>query len=275
MTDNYENSPELSLELQEISSKDLQLWSIAVLVVTVLALGFVALVLPNVMTKSGPVQVNLKFLPQLFSGLLVLIVLFNVYLLDQRHRLNQTRDRLIRKLMKEDSKRNELCDPLTKLFSRPYIDLLIPKEVSRSDRDGCPLTIAFFTIKGIREISAHYGSVTSDHLLMVMSQLLKRTLRGSDLVARNGADDFLAVMPDTSETQAGRAIGRVQMAIGSWNNSTGFEYKLEVNIGFAEYVQGGGDIIDVVARAKNRSTDSPEILVAPEMSISRDCVSAM
>jgi diguanylate cyclase (GGDEF)-like protein len=264
--DNSNNVTELSLELREISSKDLQLWSIAVLVVMVLALGFVALVLPNLITTSGPVQVESKLLPQLFSGLLVLIVLFNVYLLDQRRRLNVTRNRLIRKLMNENNGRDELCDPLTKAFSRQYIDLLIPKETSRSDRERRSLTVVFFTISGIRAISTRYGAVAADHLLMVLSQLLKGTLRGSDLIARNGGDDFLAVMPDTSEVQAARAVGRVQRAIEGWNNSTKFDYKLEVKIGSAEYFPGT-NVIDVMALAKKRCSDLHEPVPHGELNL--------
>lgn len=272
MNDNLNNSAELSLELQEISSKDLHLWSIAVLVVMVLAIGVVALVLPNLDTRSGPLQVESKLLPQLFSGLLVLIVLFNVYLLDQRRRLNATRNRLIRKLMNESAGRDELCDPLTKAFSRQYIDLLIPKEISRADRERRSLTVAFFTVNSIRVISTRYGSVASDHLLMVLSQLLKGTLRGSDLIARNGTDDFLAVMPDTSEVQAARAIGRVQQAIEGWNDSTRFDYKLEVKIGFAEYVSGA-NIVDVMAMAKKRCSGSSEAVLREDVNTPSECSS--
>jgi len=233
-----ETSPELSLELKQLAAKDFQLWSIALLVGVVLTVGFVTLIAPNLVWRSGPVQVDSRFLPQLFSGFIVLIVLFNVYLFDQKRRLNHTRDRLIRKLMTQEESNSALCDPLTSLFSRNYLELLIPKETARADRDGKSITFAFVTISNTKGVISKFGTVAGDHLLLVFSQVLKSTLRGSDIVSRYGKEDFLLLLPDTSDAQAQRAITRLQGAVERWNLSTAFPYKIEIQAGWASYMKG-------------------------------------
>ena len=238
MDEKLEISPELSLELKQLSNKDVELWSIALLIGLVLTIGFVTLVVPNLMWRSAPVQVNSHFLPQLFSGFIVLIALVNVYLFDQKRRLNQTRDRLLRKLMAQESTHSELCDPLTKLFSRNYLELLIPKETARADRDGKSVAFAFVNIGNMKSVVTKFGSVAGDHLLLVFSQLLKSTLRGSDIVSRYGNDDFLVLLPDTGDAQAQRAISRVQGAVERWNQTTTFPYKVEIQAGWASYSRG-------------------------------------
>lgn len=250
MDQHSELSPELALELNELSTKDLRLWSIAALVGVVLTVGFITLIAPNLVWRSGPVQVDSRFLPQLFTGFIVLIVLFNIYLMDQRRRLNQTRDRLIRKLMAQDGSNPELCDPLTKLFSRHYLELLIPKETARADRDGKSIAFAVATVSNMKAVVAKFGSVAGDHLLLVVSQLLKSTLRGSDIICRYASEEFLLLLPDTADEQAHRAIGRVKGAFERWNSSTAFPYKVEVQFGLAVYARGVS-IDDVIPAARH------------------------
>ena len=242
-------SPELALELKELSSRDVQLWSIAALVGLIVTIGFITLVAPNLVWRSGPVQVNSRLLPQLFTGFIVLIVLVNIYLLDQRRRLNQTRDRLIRKLMTQEASNSELCDPLTKLFSRHYLELLIPKETARADRDGKTIAFAMVSVSNVKAVATKFGTVAGDHLLLVASQLLKGTLRGSDIICRYGTDDFLLLLPDTSNIQARRAILRLQGAVERWNSSTTFSYKIEAHFGFSTYSKGMR-IDDVILAAR-------------------------
>jgi len=233
-----EISPELSLELKQLSNKDVELWSIAVLIGIVLTIGFVTLIAPNLVWRSGPVRVDSRYLPQLFSGFIVLIALFNIYLFDQRRRLNQMRDRLIRKMMSQENSNAELCDPLTKLFSRSYIELLIPKETARADRDRKSIAFAYVSIDNMKSVVSKFGPVAGDHLLLVFSQLLKGTLRGSDIISRYGNDDFLVLLPDTTEFQAQRAIARLEEAVEKWNRTTDFPYKVQIHAGCCCYHKG-------------------------------------
>ena len=66
---------EIQRQIHLLSSRDLQLWSIASLIVLVLTGGFVALVVPSLNGGERVLRMGQAYLPQLFFGLICLIVL--------------------------------------------------------------------------------------------------------------------------------------------------------------------------------------------------------
>ncbi len=121
------------------SSEDL--WSIGILVILVLTSGLLALVLPNLVWTQRVMHVEHSYLPQLFFGLISLILLFNIYLLSQKRNLNTTRLALIRELvLNERLESLSLIDPLTQLLNRRALNELVPREVARANRLGSSLT---------------------------------------------------------------------------------------------------------------------------------------
>jgi len=87
----------LRTQIAKIESQDLHLWSIAALVGVVLAAGFVGLVVPNLVWHP-PLLVfaNVHYLPHLLLGFVGVILVFNLYIFEERRKLNWTREELIR-----------------------------------------------------------------------------------------------------------------------------------------------------------------------------------
>jgi diguanylate cyclase (GGDEF)-like protein len=254
---------ELNRELRNVSNRDLQLWSIGLLVLIVLAVGFLALVLPNLLWNAQPFRVNTAYLPQLFTGFIVLIFLFNIYLFDQKRRLNATQEKLIRRLMLDARPENPgVMDPLTQVFSRYYAESVIPKETSRVERHGGSLSFLLAAIADWQDVNARFGAVAADHVLLVTAQLLKKTLRGSDIICRYTSHEFLVLMPETRASQAQNAVRRLARAIQTWNQTTEFKYKLELNVGVADYRPGAEleTVLDNV-RQHTRSVEITEVTI--------------
>jgi diguanylate cyclase (GGDEF)-like protein len=238
----------IELEMKALSSRDLQLWSIAFLILVVLAAGVAALLLPNVDWKRVSLHADSRYLPQLFFGLIMLIALFNVYVLDQRRALNQTRQQLIRQVAISE-KREELAqvDPLTHLFNRRFLALVLPKEISRADRLGSTISFLIIDLDDFKLINTRLGHLLGDQLLAEVGQLLRRTFRGSDSVVRYGGDEFLVVMPDTTEEQAQHAVARLRHNVAARNSAAGQAYRIALSCGLSSYVKGAD--IDAVLRA--------------------------
>src|SRR5207245_7139522 len=72
---------EIQSQFQSLSSRDLQLWSISLLVILVLGAGFAALIAPNLAWKPTLFHAEGRYLPQLFFGLISLVLLFNIYII--------------------------------------------------------------------------------------------------------------------------------------------------------------------------------------------------
>src|SRR5437868_11939153 len=106
-------SEEIQKQLQSLASRDLQLWSIGLLVMLVLSAGFLALVYPN-MTWRPEINIDGRLIPQFFFGLIALVILFNVYVVGQKRNMNATRRELIRELIfNERMESLSLVDPTT------------------------------------------------------------------------------------------------------------------------------------------------------------------
>lgn len=242
---------EIQQQIQQISGRDLQLWSIGLLVIVVLTAGVLALVLPNMMWTQRVLHIEQGYLPQLFFGLISLVLLFNIYLVGQKFTLNSTRRALIRELvLNERLESLSLVDPLTQLMNRRAINELIPREVARSNRLGSSLSFMMIDINGFRNINSKFGNLEGDALLAEFARMLKSIFRGGDVVFRNGGDEFLIVMPDTSEEQADYPIQRLMKIVEQWNLSSHKGYELSFGWAVAAYVTGS-DFADVL-RALDR-----------------------
>lgn len=238
-------------QIHELSSRDMQLWSIATLVFLVLTAGFLALVAPNLGLSQHVIRIEQGYLPQLVFGLICLVVLFNIYLMAQRVSLNSTRKALISELvLNERLESLSLIDPLTQLFNRRALNELISHQLARANRIGSSVTFLTIDINGFRELNSNLGSMEGNRVLTDFGRMLKQIFRGGDLIFRQGGDEFLVVMPDTTEQDAEFPLQRLLAVVEQWNVENGNRYKLSFTWGLAGYVTGTGieDVLRTVDR---------------------------
>lgn len=253
---------EIQEQIQQISGRDLQLWSIIILVVLVLTAGLLALILPNLVWAQKVVHIQQGYLPQLFFGLISLVLLFNIYLLGQKLTLNATRRALISELvLNERLESLSLIDPLTQLLNRRAINVLVPREVARANRLGGSLTFMTIDLNRFRSINQNFGNAEGDVVLTEFARILKTVFRGGDLVFRQGGDEFLILMPDTSEEQSEHPVERLLRDVEHWNLSSKKSYEVSFSWGVAGYVTGS-DFADVL-RAVDRKMYQKKHNLAP------------
>src|SRR5437763_16961914 len=87
---------DIQRQIHDLSSRDMQLWSIVSLVILVLTAGFLALIAPNLVWAQRIIHIEQAYLPQLVFGLICLGVLFHIYLLLSPVILRSTRSALMR-----------------------------------------------------------------------------------------------------------------------------------------------------------------------------------
>lgn len=246
----------LLTEIRALEGRDFQLWSLGFLVLLVVAVGFLALVLPNLVWGWSALRVDEHYLPQLFFGFFALIVLFNIYAFDRKRRLRRGREQLMRQLVSSQAiETPALRDPQTDLFNRRYFEMIAGKEVSRADRRESPFTILLADIEDFRLVNARFGVTAGDRVIADVAELLKGTFRNSDLIVRYGGDEFLVLLTDTCEEKAESALGRLLENVGRWNDSNGLRgYRLSLACGLAGYSKGV-DVQRMIAIAKARIED--------------------
>src|SRR5713101_4849609 len=105
----------VQVQMKANSRRDPHLWSISMLVILVLATGFAVVLASRVAWKGPTVLFDLKYLPQLFWGMIVLILLFSIYVKTQKKELT-TVGALVQELIVRDNVQAfSLLDPATQL----------------------------------------------------------------------------------------------------------------------------------------------------------------
>ena len=91
----------------------------------------------------------------------------------------------------------DILDSLTGLIHRRQFLKCLDEEMSRARRILMPLSLITIDVDRFREINQRIGMQQSDSILRVLGQILKKTARVSDVVARTGPDEFICLLPHT------------------------------------------------------------------------------
>ena len=84
-------------------------------------------------------------------------------------------------------------DALTKLPNRVYFESELERACSAAQRDGAKLVVLFLDLDHFKEINDTHGHSVGDKLLTEVANRLKSQLRGGDLMARFGGDEFVMI----------------------------------------------------------------------------------
>ncbi len=99
-------------------------------------------------------------------------------------------------------------DPLTGLANRRGLSLYLD-----GDRSLNPMSILVLDIDGLKAINDAHGHDVGDKILVAVARAASGVLRGGDLLARTGGDEFLAVVADADEAIARRVADRITGAV--------------------------------------------------------------
>jgi two-component system, cell cycle response regulator len=127
--------------------------------------------------------------------------------LDQKNRELEDVNRKLKKL--------SITDGLTELFNHRHVHELLHEEFERSRRSGDPIAVAMLDLDRFKQVNDTYGHPTGDVILFETARILRETAREIDMIGRYGGEEFIAILPGTSEQEAARFADRVRERIES------------------------------------------------------------
>ncbi len=116
---------------------------------------------------------------------------------------------LTSELKETNQKLNEISvrDPLTHLYNRRFLVEFLENRISSCKRTKEPLLVMLFDVDFFKKINDTHGHLVGDQVLVELAQIIKTSVRESDIVARYGGEEFVAVLPN-ADLEAGIKIGK-------------------------------------------------------------------
>ena len=128
--------------------------------------------------------------------------------------------------------RLSVTDDLTGLYNRRGHELLSRQILRSAAREGRTVAIVFLDLDGLKRVNDEQGHDAGDRMLVATADLLRRTFRDSDVVARFGGDEFcvVAASPSSSPDQTS-ILGRLSENIARHNANAPDEPRLSLSVG--------------------------------------------
>ncbi|MGA8032162.1 MAG: GGDEF domain-containing protein, partial [Casimicrobiaceae bacterium] len=101
-------------------------------------------------------------------------------------------------------------DPLTELLNRRGFDRAFDAEVARAERHDRPLCLALLDVDNFKQLNDRFGHQAGDRALVHLANVVRASIRPTDVIARYGGEEFVIVLPDTSIEAAAGVMARVQ-----------------------------------------------------------------
>ncbi len=90
-------------------------------------------------------------------------------------------------------------DPLTALYNRTFFFAAVDREIERSVRTRRQFCLLMADLDGLKEVNDTYGHHHGDRVLRAVAEVIRSGLRRIDVAARYAGDEFVVLLPETSE----------------------------------------------------------------------------
>lgn len=125
-------------------------------------------------------------------------------------------------------------DAMTGLCNRRHFIEIVDKEISRSIRHERPLAMCIVDVDLFKPINDTYGHIAGDGVLRQIGEIMRNHVRGDDIAARIGGEEFAVLLPEASIEAAVSFAERLRQAVADASFTLGEQpHRLTVSIGVA------------------------------------------
>ena len=144
-----------------------------------------------------------------------------------------------------------LTDPMTGLPNARSLQIHFDKELKRASRREGSFQLLVLDLDGFKAVNDTHGHNAGDKMLKEIGAIIKSQLREYDFLSRYGGDEFVAIVPDTDNTDAMELARRIEEAVSNFTLLVGEEdvAKVGVSIGTACYPIHGETFDQIIVSA--------------------------
>jgi diguanylate cyclase (GGDEF)-like protein/PAS domain S-box-containing protein len=166
-----------------------------------------------------------------------------------KHVLVVIRDITEQKLNEEKIKYLSFHDSLTGLYNRTFFE----EEVKRLDTNRqLPISFIMGDVNGLKLTNDVFGHEEGDHLLKAIAYIIKNSCRSEDIIARWGGDEFMVMLPCTSEKRAEEICREIREKCSESRKITGNDViEPSISLGYATKLTSDEKIEHIIKKAED------------------------
>jgi diguanylate cyclase (GGDEF)-like protein len=141
-------------------------------------------------------------------------------------------------------------DELTGLYNMRAFSSILQRAFKQSVRHGHPLSIVMVDSDNLKTVNDAHGHEAGNRLLQHVVRCIRDELRGSDVMARFGGDEFVLLLPETNRRGAQEMAERIRKSVDTARfDIRGGELNSTVSLGVASYPEDGGNLEVILDKA--------------------------
>ena len=145
------------------------------------------------------------------------------------------RDVTTQRQAEEELRHLSVVDELTGLYNRRGFLILATQQIKIAERLQRGDILLYTDMDNMKWVNDTLGHKEGDRALIDIANILKKTLRASDIVARWGGDEFVGLALGSTEKAGDEVLARLQENLDAHNSRGNRPYKLSISVGLTRY----------------------------------------
>lgn len=151
-----------------------------------------------------------------------------------------------RKKIEERLRYLSYTDTLTGLYNRAYFNKVVRELIAKKD---FPIGVILGDVNGLKMVNDTMGHLVGDELIKTMAKLLQEVCPSGTFLFRWGGDEFVILVPCSTQESCERLIRKVNTACKKVNN---LSFALSLSLGVAIFKDESGSIDESLQEAEDK-----------------------
>jgi diguanylate cyclase (GGDEF)-like protein len=139
-----------------------------------------------------------------------------------------------------------ITDDLTQVYNFRFLKTALRREIRRASRFGQEMSLIMLDVDNLKAYNDRHGHLRGSFLLKGMAQLLTKSLRSFDLIAKYGGDEFTLILPQTTREGALVVAERMRSAVESTEFPLAPRGAITISLGVSTYPHDATDSLGLI-----------------------------